>query len=163
MNRFIAAVKALAAIGLVLMLIGCAGLGKALDPPRISLADLRIQPSTGLETAFLIQLRVINPNDIDLEVRAVSLDLELNGQPFASGITNTPTTVPAYGSNLIEVQTYSSVIHMVRTMIGIHQSGEIAYRAKGKLRMGGDALLPPWLPFDASGTFDFSEFTKVGK
>jgi LEA14-like dessication related protein len=163
MITFTIAARAIAACGSILMLIGCAGIGKSLESPRISLADIRVQQSTGLETAFMLQLRVINPNDVDLEVRAVSLELEVNDKPFASGISSNPVTIPAYGSNLIEVQAYSSVIQLVKSMIGIHQAGEIAYRAKGHLRTGGDALLPPLLPFDASGTFDFSEFAKAGK
>ncbi len=163
MTKTTAAVRAIAAFGSILMLIGCAGIGKPLEPPKISLADIQVQQSSGLETAFVLQLRVINPNDIDLDVRAVSLDLEISGQSFASGTSNTPVTIPAYGSNLIEVQAYSSVIHMVKSMIGIHKTGEIAYRAKGKLRTGGGGLLPPLLPFDASGTFDFNEFTNAGK
>ncbi|MCU0560061.1 MAG: LEA type 2 family protein [Desulfobacterales bacterium] len=163
MNAFPSIAKAAAACGAILALMGCAGIGKRLEPPRISLADIRVQQSSGLETAFMLQLRVINPNDVDLEVRAVSLDLEINGQPFASGAASNPVTVPAYGSNLVEVQTYSSVIRMLTSMIGILPSGEIAYRARGHLRIGGDALLPPSLPFDASGTFDFSEFAKAGK
>lgn len=163
MNGFTAAARTIAVCGSILILLGCAGIGKGLEPPRISLADIRLQQRTGLETAFIMQLRVINPNDIDLDIRAVSLDLEVNGQPFASGVSDAPVTIPAYGSNLVEVQTYTSVIHMVKSMIGIHQSGEIAYRVKGRLRTGGAALLPPLMPFDASGSFDFSEFTKVGK
>lgn len=163
MNGFTVAARAIAVCGAVLILTGCAGIGKGLESPRISLADIRVQQSTGLETAFMLQLRVINPNDVNLEVRAVSLELEINAKPFASGVASNPVTIPAYGSNLIEVQAYSSVIQLVKSMIGIHQSGEIAYRLKGHLRTGGDALLPPLLPFDAAGTFDFSEFAKVGK
>jgi LEA14-like dessication related protein len=146
----------------VLILAGCAGLRTGLEPPRISLADLKVQQSSGFETAFLVQLRVINPNDAALEVRAVSLDLEINDTPFASGASPGTVSIPAFGSELVTLQAYSSVIHLVRSMIGIHQSGQLTYRAKGKLRLGG-GMVPPLLPFDASGTFDFSELTQAGK
>ena len=163
MSRPPLAARAIAVCGAILTLAGCAGIGKPLEAPKITLADIRVQQSTGLETAFILQLRVINPNDIDLDVRAVSLDLEINDQSFASGTSSSPVTIPAYGSNLVEVQAYSSVIHLLKSMIGIHKTGEIAYRVQGKLRTGGNGWLPPLLPFDAAGTFDFSEFTQAGK
>ncbi|RPJ74957.1 MAG: water stress/hypersensitive response domain-containing protein [Desulfobacteraceae bacterium] len=139
----------------------CASLGTGLEPPRVSLADITIQQSSGLETVVLIKLRVVNPNDVMLDVQAVTLDLELNDTPFASGASPSAVSIPAFGSELLSLQAYSSVIHMVRSLIGIHQSGQLTYRAKGRLRLGG--MVPPLLPFDASGTFDFSELTKGGK
>lgn len=144
-----------------LALGGCATIGTGFEPPRISLADITIQQSSGLETAFLVKLRVVNPNDMGLDVQAVSLDLEINDTPFASGASAGAVSIPAFGSELLSLQAYSSVIHMVRSMIGIHQSGQLTYRAKGRLRLGG--MAPPLVPFDASGTFDFSELTKAGK
>lgn len=136
-------------------------MGAGFEPPRISLADITIQQSIGLETAFLVKLRVVNPNDVVLDVQAVSMDLEINDTPFASGASPGAVSIPAFGSELLSLQAYSSVIHMVRSMIGIHQSGQLAYRAKGRLHLGG--MAPPLVPFDASGTFDFSELAKAGK
>jgi LEA14-like dessication related protein len=144
-----------------LALGGCAHLGTGLEPPRISLADITIQQSRGLESAFLVTLRVVNPNDVVLDVQAVTLDLEINDTPFATGASPSAVSIPAFGSELLSLQAHSSVIHMVRGMIGIHQSGQLTYRAKGRLRLGG--MAPPLVPFDASGTFDFSELIKPGK
>ncbi len=92
--------SAAAALLTLVMLGGCAGLGKPLETPRISLANIQVQESKGLETAFLVHLRVMNPNDVDLDIRGVDCDLEINDKPFAYGISNTAVTVPAFGSAL---------------------------------------------------------------
>ncbi len=161
MTGFNSARKLTAALAAVMILGGCASLGTGLEPPRISLADIKILQSSGLETAFLVQLRVVNPNDMVLDVQAVTLDLEINDTPFASGASPTSVSIPAFGSELLSLHAYSSVIHMVRSLIGVHQIGQLTYRASGRLRLGG--MLPPLVPFDASGTFDFSELTKAAK
>ena len=65
-------------LSLGLMLASCAGLGKPLEPPRVSLADIRVENFTGFETVFRIQLRVINTNDMDLNVKGLEAQLEIN-------------------------------------------------------------------------------------
>ena len=59
------------------ILAGCAGVGKQLDPPRISLAQIQPQEFTGFEAVFQIKLRVLNPNDVALKVIGIEADLEI--------------------------------------------------------------------------------------
>ena len=40
------------ALALFVLLSGCAGVGQQLDPPRVSLANIKVLEVTGLETAF---------------------------------------------------------------------------------------------------------------
>ncbi|MGD9065034.1 MAG: hypothetical protein PVI42_12980, partial [Desulfobacterales bacterium] len=61
-----------------LILVSCAGLSKPLEPPRVSLADIRVEKFTGFETVFRIQLRVINTNDTNLNVKGLEAQLEIN-------------------------------------------------------------------------------------
>ncbi len=135
----------------LILLSGCAGVGKQLDPPRISLANIRVQEVTGLETAFQIQLRVFNANDVDLNVKGIKAELEINGQPFATGVSNTPVEIPSYGTELVTVTVYSSVIKMFRSVYGLKDSEELKYRLNGKLRVAGGNGLPVSLPFESEG------------
>ena len=84
MNKAISNIRVVALIIVLIATAGCAGVGKQLEPPRISLANIRVQEVSGLETAFEIQMRVFNSNDIDLNVKGISAELEINGQPFAT-------------------------------------------------------------------------------
>jgi LEA14-like dessication related protein len=148
------ATAALLALG---MLAGCAGIGKPLETPRISLANIQVQESKGLETAFLVQLRVMNPNDVDLDIRGVDCDLEINDKPFAYGISNTPVKVPAFGSETLPITVYSSVLDIVKGLLGLPQREDLSYKLKGKVHLAGGGLMPSLLPFDAQGTISIKE------
>ncbi len=144
-------VPAVEIIAIVLLLAGCAGIGKPLEPPRVSLADIRVEDFTGFETVFQIQLRVINTNDMDLKVKGIEAVLEINGQPFATGVSNTPVKIPSFGTELVTVAVYSSVLKMFRSVYGLHESEELKYRLNGKLRVAGENTLATTLPFESEG------------
>lgn len=146
-----------AAMVMAWVLSGCAGVGKPLESPRISLSNLTVQESTGLETVFLIQLRVMNPNDVDLNIKGVDCELEINGQPFAYGLSNTAVQVPAFGSQTVPVTVYSSVIDIVRGFLGMQRREELSYQLKGKVRLEAGAWMPSALPFDSTGTLSIQD------
>ena len=139
----------------VLMIVGCAGVGKQLEPPRISLANIRVQEVSGLETSFEIQMRVFNANEIDLDVRGISADLDINGQPFATGVSNTPVRIPSYGTELVTVTVYSSVINIFKSAYGLKDSEAIKYRLNGKVRVSGKNMMATSLPFESEGQVTF--------
>lgn len=138
-------------LALFVLLGGCAGVGQQLDPPRVSLANIKVLEVTGLETAFEIQLRVFNANAVDLNVKGINADLDINGQSFATGVSNTPIDIPSYGTELVTVTVYSSVIKMFRSVYGLKDSEELKYRLTGKLRVSGANMLPTTLPFESEG------------
>ena len=159
--KLIKLVPVIAILSISLLLAGCAGLGKPLEPPRVSLADIRVENFTGFETVFRIQLRVINTNDMDLNVKGLEAQLEINGQPFAAGVSNTPVKIPSFGTELVTVTVYSSVIKMFRSVYGLHESEELKYRLNGKLRVSGDSTLATTLPFESAGVVTLNGSKKL--
>jgi LEA14-like dessication related protein len=149
-------ISTLAILAICLLLAGCAGIGKPLEPPRVSLADIRVEEFTGFETVFQIQLRVINTNDVDLKVKGLEAELEINGQSFAAGVSNTPVKIPSFGTGLVTVAVYSSVIKMFKSVYGLHESEELKYRLNGKLRVAGHNALATTLPFKSEGVVTLS-------
>ena len=69
---------------LTLSLVGCAGVGKQLEPPRVSLAHIEVQEFTGFEAVFQIKLRVINTNDIDLTIKGIEAEMEIRSSSRVS-------------------------------------------------------------------------------
>ena len=136
---------------ILVLLSGCAGVGQQLEPPRISLANIRVQEVSGLETAFEIQMRVFNANDIDLNVKGISAELEINGQPFATGVSNTPVDIPSFGTGLVTVTVYSSVIKIFKSAYGLKDSEALKYRLTGKVRVSGESMMATSLPFESEG------------
>ena len=152
MNRSIRLSTFTAVMVASLALSSCAGVGTRLDPPRVSLANIRIEEVTGLETAFEIQMRVFNANDVALMVKGIKADLDVNGQAFATGVSNTPVEIPSYGSELVTVTVYSSVINMFKSVYGLKTSQELTYRLNGKIRVSaGSKMMPATLPFESKG------------
>ncbi len=133
------------------LLAGCAGVGKHLEPPRISLAQIQVQEFTGFEAVFQIKLRVFNTNDIDLNVKGIEADLEINGKPFATGISQAAVNIPSFGSELVPVTVYSSVVDIVKGIHGLQKAEQLKYRLKGKLRVSGGNLMSTTLPFESQG------------
>ena len=154
---------AIAILSINLLLAGCAGIGKTLEPPRVSLADIRVEDFTGFETVFQIKLRVINPNEVDLKVKGLETELEINEQSFATGVSNTPVKIPSYGTELVTVAVYSSVIKMFRSVYGLQESEELTYRLNGKIRVAGDNAPATTLPFESEGVVTLSGSQKPEK
>jgi LEA14-like dessication related protein len=145
----------------LLFFAGCAGVGKRLEPPRISLANIQVQEFSGLETVFQIKMRVFNTNDIDLNVRGIKAELEINGQPFATGVSNAEINIPAYGTQLVPITVYSSVIDIVKGFHRLHNAEKLEYRLIGKLRVSGDNLLSSTLPFESEGQVTLQDSDKL--
>lgn len=114
-----------------LFLGGCATLSGLKEEPKISIADIKIQDVKALEGVFLIKLRVLNPNDVSLDLHAVNCDLEINGRHFASGIADSKLSVPAHGTQLIPVTVYASVLDIVASVVDLMHTADSTV-SKGK-------------------------------
>jgi len=69
----------------------------------------------------------------------VSLDLELNGKPFASGVSDQAGTVPRYGETVVNVPLTVPAFAAIRqafAFAGATESGQIPYILRGKLAGG---------------------------
>jgi LEA14-like dessication related protein len=132
---FVLAVCTVCTICATLTLNGCAGLFGG-DSLRVSVAGIEPLPSEGLEMRFNLKLRVQNPNDTAVSFNGISLDLELNGKPFASGVSDQSGTVPRFGDTVIAVPLTVPAFAAIRqalALAGAAQSGQIPYILRGKL------------------------------
>jgi LEA14-like dessication related protein len=123
---------------ITLTLNGCAGLFGG-DPLRVSVAGIEPVDGQGLEMRFNVKLRVQNPNESAVNFDGVSLALELNGKPFASGVSDQSGTVPRFGETVVNVPLTVPAFAAVRqafAFAGAAQSGQIPYILRGKLAGG---------------------------
>lgn len=126
-----------------LTLNGCAGLFGG-DPLRVDVAGIEPADGQGLEMRFNVKLRVQNPNESAVNFDGVSLALELNGKPFASGVSDQSGTVPRFGETVVNVPLTVPAFAAVRqafafvgaVQTGAVQSGQIPYVLRGKLAGG---------------------------
>jgi len=127
-------------LSLVLVLLGgCASLEQR-ESIRVTVAGLKSLPTQGLEARFAVTLRVQNPDDTPLNFDGVSLDLELAGKNFGSGVSDQHGSIPRFGETLITVPVTVSAFAIVRQLMAIAESrGEpqINYRLRGRLASAG--------------------------
>lgn len=128
---------------LILSLLAC-GLGACAnltlrDPLRINLVGLEPLPGQELEMRFALKLRVQNPNDNAIDYDGVALELDVNDQPLASGVSDQMGQVPRYGEVLLSVPVSISAFSAVRQAWGAagYQPGQgLPYALSGKLGGG---------------------------
>ena len=91
---------------LVLMLAGglsaCA-LFQARDPLTISVIGIEPLPGQELEMRMAVKMRVQNPNESAIDYSGVALNLEVNGQPLASGVSDQQGRIGRYDEAVIVV------------------------------------------------------------
>ena len=134
--------RALAALFLVLLvslsLTGCASLAYR-EPVRINVVGLEPIPGEGMEMRFKVKLRVQNPNETAIDFDGLALDLDLNGRPFASGVSDHSGSVARFGEALIEIPVSVSAIAVVRQALGVIEGEpktEVPYTLRGRLAGG---------------------------
>ena len=122
-----------------LALSGCASLvGR--EPVRVNVVGVEPLRGEGLEARLALKLRVINPNDVAISYDGLSVELDVRGQPFASGVSNERGEVPRFGEAVITLPVSVSALSMVRQALGMARGGNqrIDYVLRG--RLAGTAL-----------------------
>ena len=149
-------------IVLGLLLGGCASLS-GISPPRVNVSNVTPQDMTLFEQKFLVQLRVQNPNDMDLEVKGMTFDLDLNGKSFATGLSNKAVTIPRFGSNVVDVEVISGLAGFLRQLKSFTGGAppKFTYRLRGKLYL--EKPVSTTLPFDEQGELDLPGVTDAVK
>ena len=138
------------------LLSGCASLTN-LTAPRVNLAGIASLPGEGLELRFMLKLRVQNPDDADLSYDGVWVEVELRGEPLASGGAPARGVVPRFGETVLMVPVTASGLSVARQVVGLLRSsgegkgvGVVSYALRG--RLGGTGLGGG--RFESSGEID---------
>jgi LEA14-like dessication related protein len=134
------------------MLIGCGGLWRTMEPPRIHIVDVTPKEMKLFEQNFDLELRVQNPNEEALAINGLAFELEINGKKFATGVSNENVTVDRFSSGVIHVQAVTSLWDMLQQIAQLQRTGTplVTYRIRGALYSGSPSVK---LPFDNSGEF----------
>jgi len=152
--------KSFVALVLAAGLVACAGLGTKLETPEVSFVGLKALEANLFEQRLEVRLRVQNPNDINLPVNGLDVDVELAGEPFAHGVSAREFTIPANGEAEFDmIVTANAATALIRIAGGDRKSREnIEYRLKGKLstRLG----MFRSIPFEETGTLPIGSITE---
>ena len=118
-----------------LLSAGCASL-QGRDPIQVIVAGVEPLQGEGLELRMLVKLRIQNPNDLPLDFNGVSVELDVQGKRFATGVSDAAGSVPRFGEAIVDVPVSISVFRIARQAIGVMTNeyrGKLAYEMTGKL------------------------------
>jgi LEA14-like dessication related protein len=118
---------------LVLLIGGCTGMG--LRTPSVTLAGIEVVEAGLFEQRLAIKLRVMNPNNAEIPIHGLTFEVELNGEPFAKGVSDKAVTVPRLGEAVLEVTAVTGFAGVIRQIQGLARGNidAISYRIKGRL------------------------------
>jgi LEA14-like dessication related protein len=144
------------ALPALLALAGCAALPTNLETPEVSFVGLRAVEASVFEQRLEVRMKVRNPNDIELPVNGLDVDIELADEPFAHGVSAREFVVPARGEAEFDMLVTANAATALLKIVGADsKTDEIPYKVKGKLstRIG----LLRTIPFDESGTLPIAD------
>ena len=123
-------------------------------PPKVNLVNIVPAQSSGVfEQRFLVELRISNPNEFDIPLDGLSFDMDVNGDYFATGLSNTDVVVPRFGSAVVSAETTASSIQLFRQILNAVRTGTVDYSIKGKALVGQFSRRA--IPFDIDGELNF--------
>jgi LEA14-like dessication related protein len=129
---------------------GCAGLQRS-EPVDVIMAGIEPIRGEGLELRMLVKLRIQNPNDSPLNFNGVSVQMDVQGKRFATGVSDAAGSIPRFGETIVNVPVSISMLSVARQAVDVmtnEYSGKIAYEMTGRL---------------AGPTFDIMRFQSKGE
>ena len=149
----LSSVRWLTALAIVVTLLG--GCAAPLQKPEVSLAGVELVGIGLVEQRLLLKLKISNPNDVDLPVKALSFDLDFEGQPFAKGAAEQPVTIARHAEAPLDVKVVSRLGDVLKQLNAARQNGKLGYRVHGRVEFSGSAG-PTSVAFDRSGEVSLS-------
>jgi LEA14-like dessication related protein len=138
---------------LVVLVSGCASLFWMGEKPNVEIVNIVPKEIRLLERTFLMELRIQNPSDTDLDINGMAFELEINGQPFAKGVSNQSVKVERLSTKIVQVEAYTGFTSLLRQLSEAKKGGYSSgfkYRLKGSVYAGSPSIR---IPFDEAGEF----------
>ncbi len=142
-----------ASLGLCVFLAGCSLIAPKFEKPRLSLSGVQLLEGNLFQQNFLAHLHVQNPNDRELPVNGIQLELSLEGQKVATGVTDRAFTVAPFGqSNFDMVVSANMATGLLKLLKKANRNdGAIDYEMQGSVSL--DMAFVQSLPFHERGSF----------
>lgn len=110
-----------AALAVLFVLSSCAGLGRSIIEPDVSIAGVRLEEAHLNSAEFLFEFEVDNPNAVGLVLDALDYRLHLNGRPLLDGRRDRRLEIPANGESRVELPVtirYADILQVIDSFDG---------------------------------------------
>jgi LEA14-like dessication related protein len=143
-----------ALLGAVLVLAGCSLLAPRFQTPRLSIVSVSLERSDLFTQHMRVRMRVENPNDRALPVKALAYTLYIDGEEAAHGESDASFTVPALGDAEFGMDVTANMAGALLRLLGRggdSHGDRIEYRISGKVELSHGLLRS--IPFEQQGAF----------
>lgn len=118
-------------------ILAACGVGRDARPPQVAVEDVRPMGGGLFSQQIRLDLRVTNPNDFDLNLTGLRANLNVNGQPFASGVSNQRVTISRLDSRRVSLEATASTFDLARQVFNIGQASDLSYTLDGTVFLAG--------------------------
>ena len=146
-----------------LLLAACTLFAPKFEKPSLSVVSVSLAGGNLLQQNFRVTLRIHNPNDRTLPIKAVNADLHVGGEPIASGSMDHPFTVAALGDTDVDVTVKAN---MALALLNLSQHADhrdqgIAYELSGEVAL--DLPFFRTMRFSQSGSLNNSQALRTSR
>jgi len=126
-------------LGVILLatVMGCAHLGRNVEPPTVRLVDMAPASSTLFEQRVLLTFRIVNPNPFALSWTGVKVNARVNDMDLLPGVSSENGRVEALGESVFKVEASASTLGLLRQIMNFQGSqNKLTYALEGILYQG---------------------------
>jgi len=122
-------------------MVACATLFTSMEAPEINVINIVPLEAEGLfEQRAKVDLRIINPNDVDLHITGISFKLDINDVRFTRGVSSESIMVPRLGEAKTSLVVSTTMLDIVRQVLALDKHKEVNYVIRGKLHLGNAGI-----------------------
>jgi LEA14-like dessication related protein len=143
-------------VAMAVLLTACSTMPREFEVLRVHIADMTAKDVAIFEQRFDVKLRIQNPNDSDFTINGMRFDIELNERQFANGLSGQRITVPRFGSEVVDVEIFTTLASFLRQIQELSNgtSQKVRYRLKGTAFVESPGSFKA--PFDEQGEIDLN-------
>ena len=139
-----------------LVLTGCSAIPLNLKTPDVSFVNLHAVEASVFEQKLQVRMKVHNPNDVELPVNGLDVDIEIADEPFAHGVSAREFVVPPQGEAEFDMLVSANAAGALLKLASAGGTGgDVRYKLKGKLSTKLGLLRT--IPFEESGTVSMND------
>jgi LEA14-like dessication related protein len=128
--------RAVSVAAVAIVFTGCSAFGPAIEEPEVFLVGIRPVESTLFEHRVETSFRVRNPNDIDLEITGLDLEVHVNGTRLARVLSGETARVPRFGEATVSAIASTTTGELLRQFSALGRTEEPTYEISGYVYLG---------------------------
>jgi len=124
--------------------------------PKLAVTSFSMNEASFLKQSFKVKLKVDNPNAFALPILGLDYGLNVAGVDVAQGSNAKSLTIPAGGSDFLEVDFNTNLLKTLPDLRSVIMKGgkDIAYTFSGNLKTENSIVNS--IPFKKSGLFELA-------